>query len=399
MPYTQKHQSNNPMQQVSISLVTLVFIGCSYDNLLLKNSIHPLSTSGTVPKSGNSAGCPPSTSHGPIVSTDIYFLDSYQKRYWKNGVAYPRLNTGLGEFSDVNGIAVLDSDVYVVGSIYKSTQVAQGFFNDNPIAVYWKNGTRLALSDSLSGTVSGATSIAIHSSDIYIAGYYNGSPVYWKNGVMTTLPTLGPNARATSTSIAVSGSDIYVAGILRNNQRSASLYTESAAVVYWRNGVITKLIEDDHQVPLNYYGMPEVWGPDISNPTIAVNCPDVYVMTQKNMWKNNAAIPPFISCSKYQAIGFNGSDVYVAGSTLNNGEFNAVYWKNGELTQLDKNSSECSSISFSGSDVYISGWYPTGNYAGVSNNFAGGYWKNGVFSALDAFSLGQSQIVVVPRYK
>src|SRR4051812_35117911 len=109
--------------------------------------------------------------------------------------------------------------VYVAGDT--------NYMNSNPIAVYWKNGVRHALSTSFRG--SEAKSIFVVGNDVYVAGDTT-SPlgqsvaVYWKNGTLISL-----SKASVANSIYVSGSDVYVAGY------TTDVNTVSYAT-YWKNG-------------------------------------------------------------------------------------------------------------------------------------------------------------------
>lgn len=74
-------------------------------------------------------------------------------------------------------------------------------------------------------------------------------------------------------------------------------------------------------------------------------------------------------------------DIYISGSTRDNTNTVATYWKNGVAIILPANSSHISTanaIALSGSDVYV-----VGNYQNpVSNINIACYWKNGVITPL-----------------
>lgn len=68
------------------------------------------------------------------------------------------------------------TDIYIAGS----------YVNNLEIACYWKNGTRVDLSDGT--TDAGAYSIVVTGNDVYVSGYYDDHLCYWKNSVKTILP-------------------------------------------------------------------------------------------------------------------------------------------------------------------------------------------------------------------
>ncbi len=66
-------------------------------------------------------------------------------------------------------------------------------------------------------------------------------------------------------------------------------------------------------------------------------------------------------------VAVSGSDVYVAGTSLRNGD---VYWKNGSMQTLGPSPAFVKCITASGNDVYVGGTTYGENHAV--------YWKNGV---------------------
>jgi hypothetical protein len=153
-------------------------------------------------------GCGSSSSSQRLTSntvTDVYVAgwqntsaagNDFVATYWKNGNAV--LLSQLP--STANSIAVSGNDVYVAGSVEGS---------QHGIAVYWKNGTQIDLTDGSSEA--SANSIFVQGTDVYVTGNVLGSnssaATYWKNGVPVVLD---PNAYVQN--IVVSGTDVYVAG-------------------------------------------------------------------------------------------------------------------------------------------------------------------------------------------
>jgi len=121
-----------------------------------------------------------------IAGTDIYIsgIENGKAVYWKNGVKIV-LST---ETSWANAIAVSGTDVYVVGNEPFNT------------AVYWKNGVKTILATSVSGYAA-ANAIKILDTDIYIVGTIGGNSfdadVCWKNGVRHNV-SLAPNTNFTT---------------------------------------------------------------------------------------------------------------------------------------------------------------------------------------------------------
>jgi hypothetical protein len=116
-----------------------------------------------------------------VAGTDVYIAgrENGNAVYWKNGVKTV-LST---QSSFAYAIAVSGTDVYVVGN------------DDWATAVYWKNGVKNALVTSVSGYAS-ANAIKILDTDVYIVGTIGGNSfptdVCWKNGVRHNV-SLTPN--------------------------------------------------------------------------------------------------------------------------------------------------------------------------------------------------------------
>lgn len=149
---------------------------------------------------------PNSVATGIAVSgNDVYV--SGDNGYWKNG-AFVTITGAL----NVTGITVSGNDVYTVGyTAYRQPG-------------YWKNGALVAL--TYSGEVAVIRDIKVSGNNVYVCGdVYNAQnqslAVYWKNGTVVQLSN-DPNSR--SAGIAVAGDDVYVAGRV------------SAGAVYWKNG-------------------------------------------------------------------------------------------------------------------------------------------------------------------
>lgn len=194
----------------------------------------------------------------------------------------------------------------------------------------------------------GLTAVTVSGNDLYLLS----GGTWWKNGTPTTIK----DSVLRTKTIAVSGSgDVYIAG-----ETQSSAYYPTTAAIYWKNGT---------EVNLTAY-------------------------TNVNDPQTNDVITW-------------GTDVYACG----NGSYHAVYWKNGQLTQLPdgeeangnttgtpqacyfKNGtlvtlpggSTATGIAVAGNDVYV---------VGNTSNGQAVYWKN---AAMQTLGMGiASGIAVIP---
>lgn len=246
---------------------------------------------------------------------------------WKDGTA----TILSSDISSVSAIAVANGNVYAVGND-----------QDTDYAVLWTNGMPTQLLDGMVPSYNipdftWANSIFVSGLDVYVAGiaqkYFEISSnrywtadvaVYWKNGVAVDLSQVSdqsPNIQAMS--IAVSGSDVYVAGTIYS-----SPYTQG---VYWKNGAQVSL--DNANFKDSYSG------------SIAVSGSNVYVAGNMNhdvlgYWTNQTPkVFSNTSATTQMQIAVNGTDVYVAGDSTEYAAsgtppYFAAYWKNGTMTTL-----------------------------------------------------------------
>ncbi len=151
-----------------------------------------------------------------VNETDIYiagcessqsktggYLEGFVATYWKNGNAIHL--TDKKSYNFVTSIFVSNGDVYVAG--YERKKEA-----GTEVAKYWKNGTEIQLTDGLG--YSRANSIFVNGNDVYVAGEINPETdiqklafsdtgankiaVYWKNGKMIALTDKKNDASASS---------------------------------------------------------------------------------------------------------------------------------------------------------------------------------------------------------
>jgi len=186
-----------------------------------------------------------------VTGTDVYVTGGWSgydaqsnyvnvQGYWKNGVFTPLLtatNQGQHGAGAIGPITVQGADVYVAGVEYETTETGPGTAVFMPVAMYWKNGTPVTLTDGL--TLVSVNSMAVAGTDVYVAGghCFTLDPdclnaTYWKNGVETVLSS----AQATVVSgIAVSDTNVYASG---NTSTSGEVLAQ-----FWTNGKPTTLTE------------------------------------------------------------------------------------------------------------------------------------------------------------
>jgi len=235
----------------------------------------------------------------------------------------------------------IEADVYVAGFIGTQSQ-----------AVYWKNGSLVALTQP--GSNAFARAIAVNQTGVYAAGSMQGASglnaMLWFNGTSTVLSD--PSVNADAMSIAVNGSDVYVAGW--QNDPVAG-HTQA---LYWKNGTATPL------------------SGGLAANSIVVNGNDVYVAGQTTdgvaaYWKNGA-MTTLPQGSVANAITVAGPDVYVVGKSVIG---SILYWKNGTVTPLTDGAANATvawvtGIAVTGSSVYITGGVPDGDNGLVPTQWA-----------------------------
>lgn len=148
--------------------------------------------------------------------------------YWKNGQAF---HVSRGH-TEANSLCLNGSDVYMAGNILGE--------NGQPsIAVYWRNGNEIQLTDGK--LYACARSIFIYQNDVYVAGTTTDKKTqklvatYWKNGTPVYLTDAKTDARANS--IFVTDLAVYVAG-------ETSSEPDRWVATYWKNGAPHYLSDD-----------------------------------------------------------------------------------------------------------------------------------------------------------
>jgi uncharacterized membrane protein len=266
--------------------------------------------------------------------------------------------SGCKKDKDEKPPASKPKDVYIAGTESNDN------FTDGQ-ALYWKNGEKNLLPTTLA-SFSEAQSIFVTDDAVYVAGYdVSVGAVYWKNGTKIALVNANLSSRATG--IFVSSNDVYISGYTRLSPSSSD-----NIACYWKNGVFNILGIADN---LSFAG------------AILVNGNDIYVAGYqygtgafRGYWKNS--VPVNLNTNQYEAtvssLFLSGNDIYAAGFTYANGKQKATYWKNGTLVSLHDDTQNKDSEIF---DVYVrdNQVYAVGMESDLSNSdYYPVYWVNGV---------------------
>ncbi len=255
-----------------------------------------------------------------IVGYEMSLTGKYTAMLWKNNL--PNSLTDGNEDAMANGVAVVNSDVYVVGQRKLPN-------NDNWIATLWKNGEPISLSDPTT-TNANAYDIAVVGTDVYVIGEsrilsdLSSKHVYWKNGELSYLSN--NEVGSGNQSITSSGNQVYMMWCGAYNSFGDSR-------VYYKDLVgSAKLLTDSPD--------------DTRGEDIKVNGTDIYIAgwisnAQKNLqaayWKNGnqTLVGPENASSFGMAIALSGNNIFVAGYvSVADKRSRAVYWKNGDITYL-----------------------------------------------------------------
>src|SRR5579862_853343 len=212
-----------------------------------------------------------------VVGTQLN-IDSSSKsiaKYWKNGSLF-----NLADFSGSNvptSIAVSGTDVYVAGNsgfyipggtpnssgVVGNTGGGGGTGDYGGDAEYWKNGSvvNLAFPGPADGGYS-VFSIVLSGNDVYVAGTmgvkFMKIAIYWKNGNLVKLSELSDTIATAANSIAVAGNDVYVAG--SKSRYATTNYGSNSIAQYWKNGTPVILTDVSH---LGYANSIAVVGKDV----------------------------------------------------------------------------------------------------------------------------------------
>ncbi|MCP4132409.1 MAG: hypothetical protein GY754_15665 [bacterium] len=292
-----------------------------------------------------------------ISNNDVFISGSYENKacYWKNNTRIDLTDGSIIAYA--SSIFINEDDIYIAG-------------NYNLNACYWKNGSRIDLSNpeaenstnrksSYAQPKSSANSIFVDNGDIYITGYIYGSDgykaCYWKNNTLSIMST-----GYCGHSIVVSNNDIYISG------------DGFSDACYWENG--------------SFNNLPGAY----SATSIFLLNDDIYIsgFGDSNVacyWKNGVITHLTDISSTSMAVADSiyavNNDIYVSGSYYNGYMHVACLWKNGVKTDLDNENlrTRTSAMQVSGNDIYISGRCVSDN-DGVEVGPC--YWKNGALIKL-----------------
>jgi hypothetical protein len=291
------------------------------------------------------ASCKKNASPKPQSNVDVYVAGSINNAaaYWKNGAPVSLPAPGSLR-STAKAIAVSGNDVYITGAIINNVGTDE--------AAIWKNGTVTLLTDGV--LIGDARAIALNANDVYVAGYTSDSKnrhfaTYWKNGVKIVIGD--PQSNSEASAIAINGSDIYVAGFVFEYD-SPNSGNQWAAI--WKNGVLTKLISNN----------------SFNAKAIAFNGNDIYVTGNIVYWKNGVEtkLSSALGDVNLSSIAVAGGDVFLGGTIINGSGSIWTYWKNGVPSMPGSPSGiEVGGIAVTDQDIYL---------AGVMD-LAATVWKNG----------------------
>jgi hypothetical protein len=166
---------------------------------------------------------------GVVINGPDIYVSGFKFKEWANNFTGVEMKnnqpTTLLFHTMAMGIATSGPDVYMCGALYSN-------MIDFSSVVYWKNGIPTLLGD-ITTAIQFASSIAVNSSDVYVAGWIGeiGNKLIpkavWKNGKVAVLQ--GSTSSSGANRITVAGNDVYVTGEINGSPG------------YWLNGVPVKL--------------------------------------------------------------------------------------------------------------------------------------------------------------
>ena len=338
-------------------------------------------TTGTTGSTGStgSTGTVINTPHPGIYIAGISAIPTQTATLWRQDtLPITSFTSNIQNIyaSWLNAVTSSGKDLYVAGGITLVSQTSQ----KPSLACFWKNGEVFRLTFGVDPA--SATDISVQGRDVYatVNIFYSYNPyskgVYFKNADQIELVAPGPTIAANG--IVAKGTDAYVSGYYSLNGHDIGCY--------WKNGVVIASFGNDSRgakIALSDNGDVYVVGYDYG--------PDG--KKRANVWKNGGAtiLPTSKVNATANAIVLKGNDVYVAGTETDaSGKIsNGVYWKNGVATSV--NAYSLSAIAVSGNDVYVTGVKPN---PGIDYSY-GGCWKNGTLIYGESISSSYNAIYIV----
>lgn len=258
-----------------------------------------------------------------VVDTDVYIIGMINNvaTLWKNGKA-----TSLTGGVMANALAISGGNVYVVGDTY---------LNSLYVATLWKNGTPTYLTDV--NTEAFPCGIAVNGNDVYVAGNITAAGNFntltlWKNGTANSIATNCVSAYGSyiwgCIHIGILNNDVYITGAVENNADTQLIAT------LWKNGTPQALTDGSVSAALN---------------DIVISDNKIYLAgyydSMATYWTGTSQtnISPLNEQYTGTAIAVYGGYVYTAGYS-GYSTTNAVYWKGNSVVKLSNKQSVATGI-------------------------------------------------------
>ncbi len=308
----------------------------------------------------------------------MYAVGMYLNKYgkdqiacvWKDGVRIDLKEPGYN--CAAHSYFTIDGDEYVIGTR------KLGFGTIKSAVCCWKNGNISYITDTNDICNYNIRSTAVNGNDIYIIGsktFNSGAmddPVIWKNGEEVSI--IGLQDKATLHDIVIVNNDILICGsVFQANEIRAC---------YWRNSYPHILKANDKEcVATKLF----VQGSDVYIAGYTINSAESKMSA--GYWHNEtfAALPTGnTSYQRYVATGIavHNKTVYTIGHYITDDYFQqGLFWKNDEVTILADSEKYVSyyGIQIQNEDIYLFGFEETALH---TTGYAC-YWKNSVKTYLD----------------
>jgi hypothetical protein len=241
----------------------------------------------------------------------------YIAMLWKNGAPIA-LSDGVAG-AKAFGVTVSGGDVYVAGISSDGDLV---------VPTIWKNGVPTVLQHRTEVGV--AEAVAVADGVVWATGFVADAPVMWKDGVMIPLTVYGDQGNGVGAGIAVAGGIPYVTGWEYVIYPDGGQSLIRAQARYWKNGQVHPLTDAS------------VSG---GGDAIAVSGGDVWVAGWKQgdagpsvamLWKNGVeqALTDGLRGAEAHALALDGDTVAVAGGEDGPGSGVAKVWRGGAASDL-----------------------------------------------------------------